>query len=338
MTPSDAVASPAWGLSNLSLPFRFLTNPHLPSATKRVLELVPAGVLGERHEVEDFTALASRFYPDASEEGLVLGAMLVTWLFAVDDTYDRDATFAAEPVGVQQWMRTCQRLVEHEPLPTQATPMHRFSHLFGTWLAERTNPSWRWRFLLSLEAFFRGSLETVKQRGAKRVPDMEWYLSTRGPDSGSELCLLLHEPLGGFELTEDLLKDVELQRLRELCIRHLFIVNDMVSYELEVTQRDIPGNLLRLMMEAESLSFEDAVTHCIELANREALLFEALASKRCARAGEPMQGVEHYVRGMRALMRGNLDWALTAERYRTPMSPFPELRTPRVPPIAEGAA
>ena len=327
-----ARSSPArvLGLGDLALPYPAHVNPLAEAAGERVKLLArEAGVLTPALEpyFDDFNTLSAQFYPHASERGLALGTLLISWLFFLDDSYDRDAAFAGDVERVRALMKGCLQALTTGTLGETPCSLQRYSLALGAHLSHGTDGDWMERFSRSVEDYLlRGSLQVVEGWSRAQVPDLDTYMERRIFDSGVLPCVDLLEPLGGYLLPARVLCDPGILELRRLCARVIAFANDIVSYEQEVIARDKPNNLVRLVMERDGLSFESGVTACVELVNRDARIFSRV-SARLPRWGGPVDGwLAHYVAGMGSLMRGNLDWSLASRRYTSPTSPFPELR------------
>lgn len=320
------------GLADLELPYPSARNPSGRATGETAKALARStGILqpGQEKFFDEFTDLAARFYPSAPAEGLVLGELLVSWLFFLDDSYDRDAGFASDIHQVQRLMRECLSVLAGGALPAEASPLHRYTRIFHEHLRRAAGPEWLARFGRSVSDYLlQGSLETVQGWRETSTLDIAAYMERRVLDSGVMPCIDLIEPLGGFSLPPEVVTSRGVQQLRRLCARVIAYANDLVSYEAEVIDRNKPNNLVRLLMNARHCSFESAVTACVELINRDARGFTRL-SWRLPRYGGALDDALHrYIQGMGALMRGNLDWSLSSRRYRSPGSPFAELREP----------
>lgn len=318
-------------LGDVHLPYPERKNPHLfiaSRATKRLAQ--SAGILSKPLEpyFDEFVDLAAQFYPDATEEGLVQGALLVSWLFFLDDTYDRDAAFASDVGAVKTLMEQTLGILSGQPLPEAPTPLHRYTLAFREQL-KGSSPRWLARFLESVRSYlFQGSLEAVESWQGVRFPSIEQYITRRIQDSGVLPCLDLVELVSGHGLAEPLFRHPALQRMRHLCARVIAHENDIVSYENEVVRRDKPNNLVRLMMHHQQLTFAEAVSATVELIHGDVKRFERLGRWLLLRHPEAAVPLGAYVKGMQAQMRGNHDWSLVSRRYSSPTSPFPELCRP----------
>jgi len=318
------------GLSDLRLPYRAAMNPEAAAAgsfTKRLA--LDTGVLRPHQErfFDEFNDLSARFYPQASKDGLMLGTLLISWLFFLDDSYDRDATFASDVAGVRALMEGCLEVLSTGVLPARPLPLHLYSREFRDRLMSMTDTAWLARFQATVEDYLlRGSLEVVKSWSASATVEVETYMERRVHDSGVLPCVDLLEPLGRYVLPAHVLRDPAVQDLRHLCARVIAHANDLVSYENEVIVRDKPNNLVRLLMQRDRLSFEAAVSATVDFINRDVQAFTSI-SDGLPRWGEPVDSWLYlHARGMESLMKGNLDWSLTSRRYCTASSPFPELR------------
>jgi hypothetical protein len=318
-----------WILSALEMPVSEAVNPNAKACADRLRELLWSWGVSPDPRVRDMDALAdlaARLYPEASEEGLLLAATLLLWFLVLDDVFD----LPLNPTEELQWVQALQErslaLLEGGPLPAEAMLLDRVAAYIGARLTKEAAPAWRRAFLESLRVFMGATASAMEQRHGTRALDLEGYVAWRAANSGAELSIALHEHLAGIMLSDPLARSDDLTRLRTCCIRSLFIVNDILSYGVEVLDRNAPDNFVRLTAEARGLSMEDAVRECVAEANRTVRSFLALARKVRAQAGTEEAALIRHIEGMQALMRGNMDWTLMAERYRSPRSPFSEQR------------
>src|SRR4051812_21924282 len=128
-THSDSY-SDLFSLGDVRIPFQMRKNPRAVAAGQATLELARrAQVLSAAPAggIEGRTDLAAHLCPSAPQEGLVLGGLLVSWLFFLDDTYDRDAQFASDAAQVR-WLREQPvTLLEGSAPPQAPTALQRYT-------------------------------------------------------------------------------------------------------------------------------------------------------------------------------------------------------------------
>lgn len=315
--------------SALRMPWPARRNPaalrHEPLARQQLADL---GLLTDdraRRRFAGTVALDPWVYPDAPQDRLLVAAAFSQWLFFLDDQYDDDATLGRDPIHAHALMLAHFALlsgVAH----TAHDPLGRLGLHLRAQLEQCTSPAWRARFLADVEAYlFRGSVVAVDHWSQDHVPTLAEYLPMRLHDSAVHAALDMIELVNASELPDALLAHPAIAELRELCVRHIAVANDLVSYQKEVLRSGTPCNVIAVLMH-EGRSFTDAVTHTVTLLDADIACFLA-----CERAlpdhGIPLTpAVRQYLGGMKAWMRGNLDFSLTSQRYTAADSPFPELR------------
>jgi hypothetical protein len=164
------------------------------------------------------------------------------------------------------------------------------------------------------------------------LTDLQSFFEIRERDTGGlHTCQLI-------ELTKDAFLPPEaraheaVRRLTWLAIRMASYVNDIFSYHKDVIIEGSDFNLVKIYMDLEGLSFEGAVTASVDLVNAYAHEFQTLwaALPEWSAAAGWGRGVEdivqQYVTGLAEMMSGNVYWHGSTNRYRSPESPFAELR------------
>jgi hypothetical protein len=115
------------------------------------------------------------------------------------------------------------------------------------------------------------------------------------------------------------------ERLTFLAIRMASYVNDIFSYHKDVVLEGSEFNLVKIFMDVEEQS-ERAVIESVELVNGYAREFIELRKAMPSRGDATDNVVAQYVDGLAEMMSGNVYWHATTPRYRSPDSPFAELR------------
>ncbi len=129
-------------------------------------------------------------------------------------------------------------------------------------------------------------------------------------------------------IPDEVLQHPQLQRLTQLTTRFFGFSNDLFSYEKEVLRLGSRFNLIAVLMEAKQLSFAEAVHETIVLLNREAVEFFELESNLPVREEPHLNEAARLdANGLKAQIIAAYHWQYSTNRYRSPHSPFPELRT-----------
>lgn len=166
------------------------------------------------------------------------------------------------------------------------------------------------------------------RRGDKLIlTDMKSFLDIRLRDTGGLHSCQLVELIKDAFLPAELRNDKQIEHLTWLATAMVSLVNDIFSYHKDVVIEKSDFNLIKILMDVQKLSFDEAVHESVKTVNSYAALFVE------QRAQLPVWGqqedwiAKQYVDGLAEMMSGNVYWHATTNRYRSPDSPFVELRT-----------
>ncbi len=337
LQPTAAIASsratlrPARsGLSDLRMPWTVLPSTCAQDYQRLAREpLVAAGLLGpgtdDRAErrFAGSIGIDPQVYPYASLERLLVVGAFSQWLFFLDDQYDDDPTLGRD-VSASRAVMAASFAVLCGACDVARTPFERYTlHLRGK-LRAVASQAWMHRFLGEVEAYlFAGSLVAMDHWSHDRVPSLAEYVPMRMHDSAVFPAFSMIELATGMELVAAQLADPALIAMQAAAVRHIALSNDLFSYQKEVLVSGTSCNLVAVLM-GEGPCFEQAVARAVALLNGEIDDFQA-HERRLDTCGldAPLRS---YVEGMKAWMRGNLDFSMTSRRYTSVDSPFPELR------------
>ncbi len=104
------------------------------------------------------------------------------------------------------------------------------------------------------------------------------------------------------------------------------LVNDIFSFHKDFVVEGSDFNLINILMELGDVSFETAVEESLELVNGYADSFAKVRAQLPPWDEGVRATVEPYLDGLEEMMSGNVYWHGTTNRYRSPESPFAELR------------
>lgn len=160
------------------------------------------------------------------------------------------------------------------------------------------------------------------------VMSVSKYIQLRQADSGIESMISMIEVALDILIPDEVLYHPQIQYLAQLTNRFFGFSNDLFSYEKEVLRLGSRFNLIAVLMEAEGLSFAEAVHETIVLINREAVEFFELESNLPVWE-EPHfnEAARLYATGLKDQIIAAYHWSYSTNRYRSPHSPFPELRS-----------
>jgi hypothetical protein len=273
-----------------------------------------------------FNTLAPHVYPRGDAGRVVTAAMWCNWLFFFDDQHDEAEGRAAGVDALRARMDTYLDVLRGAPADP-ADPLACFAATFVTRALSASSPAWLRRFCASVEGYLlHGALPAYAHYVAGTAPSREAYLAQRDQDSAVGTALDLLELIEGIELSDAVRADPDHARLRQMCIRTIACFNDIVSYPKEVIVQANPNNLVHVLQVAHGFSLDAAMAEAVDETNAAAAAMEAAEQALCARYPEEAEALTAFARGLRAWQVGNIESSLVEARYRSPHSPFAELR------------
>jgi 5-epi-alpha-selinene synthase len=250
--------------------------------------------------------MGARFFPYAPFEQTALGSDWIAWLFTLDDEFD-ELTVGAKPYVLSQAFEKFLAILRGQEAPTQ-TPL---SLALGD-LRQRTlhfAPSLEWmeRFIESIEKYFNACRWEAQNRQQNQSPDLETYLRLRQDAGAQPIAVALVELMEGQALTPSIQANSEFQALVEITLNLMGWSNDILSIEKELLAGDLHNIVLVLMAES-NLSETAAFDLAIEIHNQEMQKFLDIELQLPSFSPEEDAIVQGYLRNLRSLIRGTLDW------------------------------
>jgi hypothetical protein len=154
------------------------------------------------------------------------------------------------------------------------------------------------------------------------------YIRLRELDSGMEPEINLIEYAYNIFLPDWVLGHEVVSKATLMCARIGGLMNDVFSYEKEVIIQKSRFNLLAVLQEVEQVSFVEAVDHAIYVLNEYTATFKEMRHHiPLFEDAEINDKLQLYYEGLANMINGTWHWQMSTNRYRSPKSPFPELRT-----------
>jgi hypothetical protein len=164
-----------------------------------------------------------------------------------------------------------------------------------------------------IEFFLAGCCEAVCF-SKKTLPTAADYIPVRDSiNCLRSVCFVFIEIVGGYELSGPTWCRPDLQAIINKATRIISNHHDILSGLRELSQ-DIPMNLPAVIAREQGLPIAEAFAHVGQLANDDTQSFVAMTNQLLAE--ERDAAIVQYVNGLKAWIRGNLDWSLTTGRYR----------------------
>lgn len=275
---------------------------------------------------EHYNSLASYMYCGGYTDQVTTISFLTDLMFYIDDLYDNRAARNISPADLQTFLARCFKAFSTGERSTPSSPVDDAAYELRQRFLRHCDPVWFSRFIDAVKSHFTNIMEdmSVNEQGRLTV---EEYLRVREPDGCMLGYLYLIEFSHDQYLSEEVLNSAYIQRLNTIGIHIPTLANDLFSFEKEVLVGKSNFNFIPVIMEQDNLSFTEAVDATIEYLNKITLEFETLE------AAQPDFGdattnatVATYVQGIRDILSSTWYWQLATNRYRSPQSPFAELR------------
>jgi pentalenene synthase len=209
--------------------------------------------------------------------------------------------------------------IMHETEPPSGTARAPLTDSFrDLWLrAIQGRPAlWRHRLREHWADYLRAYQWEAVNRTAGVYPGLFAFLCARRDSIGVQTCLDLVERCGRYTLPDDVHAAFPLAAMRQLTEEVVIFVNDIASLDKELATGDVNNSVLVLRHE-QDCTLPQAVQRVGAMADIRVQRFQRLATHLTDTAFPSVvrADLEHYVDGMRHIMRGNLDWSLETGRY-----------------------
>ncbi|MGB1275731.1 MAG: terpene synthase family protein [Nannocystaceae bacterium] len=274
-----------------------------------------------------FVILDTHVYATASYERLLVAGWFNQWLFFLDDLYDERPEMGRDTQRVYELMYRQIDVLCAGAQPDPNNPLECFSSDLGYALRNITSQV-RWdAFVEGVEDYlFRGSLRSMIFWRKRVVPPPDQYVEIRTQDSAVMACFNLFQVAVGIDLPDAVVRSPKVLELSRYAILHISFLNDLVSYDKEVTRSGYPFNLLHVLMVHEGIDLAEAANRVIQQLNLYITQFVRLEGELAGTIAK-YPDLGRYLGVIKSWVAGNLAFSLQSERYRHPESPFVELRS-----------
>lgn len=323
-TPSERALT----LSDMLVPYTRAVNPDAQAVEKRV-EAFAAQHGIKLPGFEERNSMNAYLYPRAASERLVVTGKILAVSWFIDDMSDRIANSSPtslHPFAVIDTInrKTLEALVkplahilrtgDRPPSPTHLEQA--VLEVARDFAAANAPDEWRQRFARLFQDYM---VITVKSKHWQ-IADLDTYVEQRIVDSGMLFACALAEFAQGSFLSDALYRHPIVQELTTEISKVGALSNDLFSFQREQRLEGKSFNLLSLLL-AQSASFDQAVHAALSYINESIRRFEA------AKAQAPLEA-RSYATTLAAFIPASWYWQQETARYRSPDSPFPELRRP----------
>ncbi len=289
---------------------------------------------------DDYNTMSRFLYPGStSAKRLQATCTIHSMFFFIDDLFfdtdDFDARDFAIAVdigkdlrSISHFLSSLMHIFKTGELPANPTAIQMAFYEMRQLVIEQAPAEWFNIFAEGIEDYITAAIqrEVDLHTGQTVLTDLDSFLDVRLRDTGGlHTCQLIEFCKDAF-LPDEARNNDQIKHLTWLAIAMASLVNDIYSYHKDVVLEGSDFNLVKILMDIDGISFDEAVDKSVRLVNSYAARFVA------ARAQLPRWGketdivVQRYVDGLAEMMSGNVFWHGTTNRYRSPESPFAELR------------
>lgn len=246
-----------------------------------------------------------------------------TWLFIIDDSFDRMGTLAVEQhETIARSMLDALPLASGENHHSDGAPLVR--ELGAVWLdiAPCLSRWWRMRFTTHVMHFLTAFRFEALNRQQARTPLLDEYVQLRRASGSVTACLDLLKFSTGLEVPPLIHATDQLRTMVDKATDVVVWVNDVVSLKKELASGETSNGVL-VVRRALGLTMQDAVNHVYGRVAADIRTFLAAERDLVRMCGawpgltdRDRAAVASYSNGLKAWMRGNLDWSKHCDRYR----------------------
>ncbi|MFI9202897.1 hypothetical protein [Streptomyces sp. NPDC053048] len=267
--------------------------------------------------------LIARCYPCLEADRLETLAGWFTWAFVIDDLYDRQVSPEVfGPSATTMWMLGALSFPSgHRAPEPQHPPLA--AELAAVWqdLAARQSLAWQIRFIAHTGTFLDAFVSEARNRAHRRIPPLREYRQLRRVSGGIIPALDLLEYAAGLELAPLLHESQQLRTMLNKAADVVVWVNDVLSLPKELAVGEVTNGVLVVsrefgcdMAEAVDRVYEKVAedVHTYLRAERDLM---AMAEAWGGLSERDHAALTALNDGMKAWMRGNLEWGMGSRRY-----------------------
>lgn len=246
----------------------------------------------------------------------------ISWLFVIDDYYDRLHVRGEEhPDGLTQEIIAALPVEPEGATRHHDTPLARELARLWRHIAPRQSRWWRMRFATHVAHFLTAFRYERLHRQQGLVPGLPEYAELRRASSSVTACLDLLEYATGHEVPSLLHETRHLRTMFGKATDVVAWVNDIVSLKKELGIGDTNNGIMVVQRELD-LDVQGAIDHVYRGVGHDVEEFldaEAELWRLCQQWNGVTEAEQSALAllsdGMKAWMRGNLDWSVRANRY-----------------------
>lgn len=262
-----------------------------------------------------FGIRAARVHPVGSVDAIQLVSDLTVWLFLADDVYVEGPGGAnGLSTTTDHAIRSLRVLRDADDLPRHPEASLLALGDISRRLRALANDEQIDRVIHGMVEFFLAGCCEAACFSRRSLPTVDDYVPVRDAINCLRcVCFVFIELVGGFALPGPTWCRPDLQAVVGKATRIVSNHHDLLSGLRELAH-DVPMNLPAVIAHEQRMPMDRAFARVAEIANADMRAFVDLAERLLAQ--QPEAAVHAYVEGLKAWIRGNLDWSLTTGRYR----------------------
>lgn len=281
-------------------------------------------------QLEHYTTMSAYLFPTASLQRLVTLGIYYNFLFFVDDYYDRhnkEEVDIAREIQMRKVFDNCTQILLKGTKPKDKHLLYAVCFELRQQFLSHTSDLWLRRLVISNVRHLKAStytLEDIINSSDNIIAD---YIKLRILDSGMHPTIDGLEFARGIVLPDVVINSEYIQNLRLAVAKVGALSNDLFSYTKEVIGTQSRFNLVCVLEDYGGYTFEEAVVQGVEIVNDAIDDFYTQVSHVPSWDNKQIDhDVALYIEGLKDQVIASWHWQLSTNRYRSPNSPFPELR------------
>lgn len=316
-------------LSDVQIVDAARVNPHAAEAERIIEDLCRQLGIWLPH-IQEYNTMSAYLFPRTTTERLVAIGLFNNLLYFIDDVYDRNKhnPEADDEIHMRHVFENCFKIIFYGLTPDDDHRLYPVCFELHRQFKKLGSDTWLRRFTFNLLQHLKATTYSLGDIMKDNSDGVAEYIRLRELDSGMHPTINFIEFAYDICLPDEVLNHPFIRRIGLHCARYAGLLNDIFSYEKEVLALGSEFNLLSVMMTYYELSFEEAVHESVMLLNQcvEDFLHD---EQRIPRWEDERvnQMVQLYVQGLHDQMIASWHWQISTNRYRSPNSPFAELRT-----------
>ncbi|HVQ94468.1 MAG TPA: hypothetical protein VMU51_25750 [Mycobacteriales bacterium] len=248
--------------------------------------------------------------PDAA--GGYLAADSLLWMSAFDDAYCDEGRLNHNPAELSILVAEMIRVAE-TGWSGSASPCARALADLRQRVDRRASPVQASRWALGWRNYLSSQVWEAAYRDLGRLPSLDEYAVARIRTGGVEAAAMWLDIAGGYEVPAAEMERPDVRALTEIASTMVGTDNDLASYPKERERSACRLNIVDVIAHERQLPTAEALRAALVYRDAVLALYLALVDQVEPQVSE---ATRHYISGLSAWIRGNLDWSTHTDRYR----------------------